>query len=115
MSKLIDRNLESLKVLAKAKRPLRRSILENERAELIDAIVEIVLNVLRPSNRPIPIVKLSKKQKKILRAYKTRTLDRLHSRKVSRKTKKRILLQRGGFLMTLLPPAIALLSSLLLK
>jgi hypothetical protein len=105
MSQLIKRNFDTLSVLKKASPKLRKAILSNSEKDLILALSEIISNVLSGT------VKLSGKQKKHLHAHK-KSLRRVIDKRVGIK-EKRELLQKGGFLSTLLPPALALLATLI--
>jgi hypothetical protein len=105
MSQLIKRNFDALRVLKKASPKLRKAILTNSEKELILALCEIITNVLSGT------VKLSSKQKKHLNTHK-KSLRRVVDKRVGIK-EKRHLLQKGGFLTTLLPPALTLLASLI--
>ncbi len=107
MSSYVKRALPLLQVIAKAKPKVRNAIIEHGPADLIKAISEIVLNVLKG------VVRLTAAQKKRLVRYKNK-LRALASNKVSQRVKKRFLTQKGGgggaALAVLLPLAIAALS-----
>ena len=105
---MAKRNIHTLKLLSKARRAARNNIINKSDNELIKALSQVILNVLYGG------VKLKQAQKKRLRPYR-RTLIQLTNKSTPLKTRRQLLTQRGGFLMTLLPPAIAFLSSLLLK
>ena len=107
MSDYVKRALPLLQVIAKSKPKVRNTIIEHGPADLIKAISQIVLNVLKG------VIKLTAAQKKRLVRYKNK-LRALASNKVSQRVKKRFLTQKGGgggaALAVLLPLAIAALS-----
>ena len=106
MSDYVKRALPLLQVIAKSKPKVRNAIIEHGPADLIRAISEIVLNVLRG------VVRLTAAQKKRLVRYKNK-LRALASNKVSQKVKRKFLTQKGGgagALGILVPIAIAALS-----
>jgi hypothetical protein len=105
MSQLIKRNFDVLRVLKRASPKLRKAILTNSEKDLILALCEIISNVLSGT------VKLSSKQKHNLTNHKN-SLRRVIDKRVGIK-EKRHLLQKGGFLTTLLPPALTLLATLI--
>ena len=105
MSARIKRNFDALRVLKKASPKLRKAILLNSKSELILALCEIISNVLAGT------VKLSATQKKKLSGHKSK-LRRLANKRVPIKEKREILLQKGGFLAALLPPALSLLATI---
>lgn len=109
MSRRLRNNAEFLRALAKANPKLRRAILKCCHSELIIAICEVTLNVLRG------VVPLSKQQAGKLKRHK-KVLRALADRKVSLKKKKEQLNQTGGsFLPIILPPVLTVLASLLSK
>ena len=106
MSANVKRALPFLQVIAKSKPKIRNAIIEHGPAELIKAISEIVLNVLKG------VVKLTARQKKRLIRYKNK-LRALSSNKVSQKIKRKFLTQKGGgaaLAGVLLPIALSVLS-----
>ena len=106
MSARIKRNFDSLRMLQKANPKLRKAIIENSKADLIIALCEIIENTLHGT------VKLNEVQKKKLKRY-GQILRHVANRGVTIKEKKKLLVQRGGFLSVILPPAIALVSALI--
>ena len=106
MSSNVSRNLKALKFLSKASRSVRSSFIDKSEKDLILALCEVIHNVL------IGNVKLSKSRLQKLKRY-NKVLYRVAKKSTSLKEKKRLLVQRGGFLTTLLPPAIAVLASIL--
>ena len=82
-----------------------KSILKNAPPDLVKALCECSLNVLKGN------IKLNKTQKTRLRRYKN-ILRQLASKKPATKTRKQ-LLQKGGFIGALLGPVLGVLGSLL--
>ncbi len=106
MSEYVKRTLPLLQVLTKSKPQIRDAIIQHGPTDLIKAISEIVLNVLKG------VIKITPRQKKRLVRYKDK-LRALTSNKVSQKVKRKFLSQKGGgggALAVLLPIAIAALS-----
>ncbi len=107
MSEYVKRTLPLLQVLAKSKPQIRNAIIEHGPTDLIKAISEIVLNVLKG------VIKITPRQKKRLARYKNKLRD-LTSNKVSQKVKRKFLSQKGGggglLASVLVPVAIAALS-----
>lgn len=106
MSVRLCRNLPLLKLLYKATPKQRRAILQSSSDELILTLCEVALNVLHGT---IPLTanqhqKLKKRKKEI-----KITADQ----KINVKKKRRILNQRGGFLLPLLSVAIPFITSLI--
>ena len=106
MSDSVKRHMSTLQVLSKAPKKLRTAVIDNSTRDLILALCEVIHNVL------IGSVKLKPSEIKKLRRYR-HTLAKLTRKSTSVKDKKTLINQQGGFLLTLLPPAIALLSTLL--
>ena len=102
----IKRNIDALQLLKRAPPKLRRAILENCDRDLLLALCEIALNTLNGT------VKLSPKRRKSL-ARHGRSLRAVVDGKVPIAKKRRLLVQQGGFLASLLVPALSLLASLL--
>ena len=102
-------SLPYLHVIVKSKPKLRKLLIEHVPANVITAICECSLNLLKG------VVPVTQRQKRRLARYKTH-LRALASKKVSRKRKKLYLNQKGGNLLTaLLPPVLSVLGSLLVK
>lgn len=106
MSKRIKRNLPILKALLVLKPSERRSLLCHASEDLILTLCEIALNVLK-GNIPLTSEQYAKlkKQKKFIKLFANRKTGLKHKRKV--------LMQSGGFLGTLLGVAIPLITSLI--
>ena len=93
--KRIKSSFYKLPTLKYAKPKLRKDIISNSDKELINSISECALNVLRGN------VNLTDSQKKRLRKYKWR-LRTVVNKRVPLARKKRLINQRGGFLISLL-------------
>ena len=106
-SRRVRRNAVILSSLNACPPSMRNSMIQKAPPDLIDAICECVLNILRGN------VKLSKSQKEGLQKHKHK-LRKLAAKGVPRKQKKTLLNQKGGF-MSVLFPLIATLASTLFK
>ena len=106
MSARIKRNFDALRVLQRANPKLRKAIIQNSKGDLILALCEVIENTLHGT------VKLTLIQRKKLKRY-GEVLRRVANRSVAIKEKQKLLVQRGGFLSVILPPAIALVSALI--
>ena len=102
----LKRNFDLLKVLQKAPAKQRKAILVNSTGDLILCIAEIIQNILQGN------VKINKAQKNKLQKYKS-VLRNIASKKTKVAAKKKLLVQKGGFLSALLGPAIGIIGSLL--
>lgn len=98
--KRLESNKHLLFVLHKAKPKLRKAILNNSEVDLIKSICEIVFNTI---NKNFPI---NSKTVKKLRKYK-KTLRCLGCSKKPLHLKKKILIQQGGFLPTLIASVLS--------
>ena len=105
MSAVVKRALPLLKVLADAS-PKLKKVIKHAPTELVTAISEIVLNLIKG------VIKLTAHQKKRLSPYKKELLA-LAKKKVSLGKKRKILVQKGGSaaISILVPLALSLLSS----
>lgn len=101
----IKRNFESLKVLSSCKKRMRNSIIKSSTQDLIDSICECILNLLNGN------LSLSEDDEFRLGKYKNPLRKLL--KKLSLKEKKKILIQKGGFLQILLPSVITGLASII--
>jgi hypothetical protein len=101
-------NYHALHVLLKAQPKLRKAIILNARKELLNSISECALNVLRGN------VNLSACQKRKLRKHKA-ILRKVTARHVPLASKRRMILQRGGFLIPLLSAVLPTLATLLFR
>jgi hypothetical protein len=99
--------LGHLRLLNKAKPTERAAVLENADRELLMAICEIALNVLCGN------VKLTKPLKSALCKHR-HTMRQLADERLPLAKKRKLLIQKGGFLPALIAPALSVLTSLLL-
>ena len=105
MSAVVKRALPLLKVLVDATSKLKKAIIKHAPTDLVTAISEIVLNLIKG------VIKLTAHQKKRLSRYKKELLA-LAKKKVSLGKKRKILVQKGGGVVSILVPlALSLLSS----
>ena len=102
----MKRNLRVLKRISKAPKHVRCAILDHASRDLIKAIDEAIHNVM------LGKVELNPPDFKKLKQQKN-TLFQVWDEDAPLKRKKKLLIQKGGFLTTLLPPVLALLSTLL--
>ena len=106
MKNRVEKHLEELKVLKKAKPKIRKQILAQCNRDLVRCIGDCCYNVVKGN------IKLSQKQKKRLKRHKN-PVRLLASKKVSLKKKKDLLVQKGGFLPALLAPILGIAGSLI--
>lgn len=99
------KNKNYLCLLSNCKNKLRKAIVSNSNRDQIYSVCECVLNVSNGN------VKLSKDDFAKLKRYK-KHFKKLLSRKGSLQEKKKILIQRGGFLQFLIPAVISGISSI---
>lgn len=102
------RNYKFLKELKKAKKVKRRQLLESAPKDSILCLCDCANNILR-GNVPLKL-----REKKCLSHHKS-TLRALASGKRSKdiKKKRKLLIQKGGFLPMLLAPILSVASGLL--
>lgn len=105
MSSRIKRQAPLLKLLSKAKPATVRAVIKEADKDLVDALCECALNVLSGT------VSLSKPARKKLLRHKS-TLRCLSGKSLSTHRKK-VLLQKGGFLGALLGPVLGILGNVL--
>ena len=105
MSERLCRNLPILKRLLKAKPGQRRVILHTASDELILALCEVALNILRGT---IPLTDV---QYKKLRKNKA-LIKLIADKKVGMRKKRYAINQKGGFLLPLLSIALPFITSL---
>ena len=105
MSAVVRRALLLLKTLVDAKPKLKKAIIKYASPDLVMAISEIILNMLKG------IIKLTPQQKQRLSRYK-KEFRSLAKKNVSVNMKRKILIQKGAGagIAALLPIAIALLT-----
>ena len=104
MNKL-RKNINELKILSCCSKKLKDNLIKKGNRELIKTIEECVINTLNGN------IKLTKKEKEKLLKFKYSLRNLIKEKKL--KEKKKILIQKGGFLHILLPSAITLISEIL--
>lgn len=106
MSKILKNNIDSLKVLARANKKQRKAIVDTANSELILCICECVFNILNGH------VKITAGNKKKLARYKS-VLRRLATRDCPVNDRRKLIIQKGGFLPILLSPILNVAGQLL--
>ena len=106
MSSRVKRNIDVLRVLNKATPKLRKAILSNSNRELLLALCEVIANVLSGS------VQLKPKHKKSLRRH-CGVLRKIADKSTPLKAKKKLIVQKGGFLPAVLGPALGVLATII--
>ena len=101
----LNKHKEILAYLGKCKAKIRKAILANADKELVECICQCVFNMLSGN------LKLNDQEKKNLTKYKN-TLRAIVARS-SLKEKKKILVQKVGFLQFLIPAAITGISQII--
>ena len=105
MSDVIKSQLGYLDLLSRCNEKYRKAIISNADKGLITALCECVYNVLQGN------IKVDEKTLQILHKY--RLAIRKLCKKSCLKKKKKILVQKGGFLQYLLPLVLSTLPTLL--
>ena len=108
MSSRLRNNSEVLHVLSKAAPKFRKQLLQQADRDLITAICECCLNVVKGR------VPLTTGQKKKLAPHK-KHLRQLADKRLSHTKRKRLIVQKGGFLGALLAPVLKTLGGLFLS
>lgn len=103
---LSKEQLRQLQLIKHCPEQLRKQLLKRLPSSAFKAICECTLNVLKGN------VPLNKQQKKILQRYKN-TLRQIGTKKGSLITKKKLIVQKGGFLNVLIPAALSAITSLI--
>lgn len=106
MSSRLSRSLPLLKVLYKANPKQRRLILQKSSDEFVLSLCEVALNILHG------IIPLTPTQHRRLKKRKNE-IKYVANKKIGVKRKRRLINQRGGFLLPLLSVAIPFISSLI--
>ena len=106
--KRLRSNYHALHVLKGAAPKLRKAITLNGDKQLVNSICECVLNVLNGN------VMLSDFVKRKLRKHKN-VLRKVVDKRVSLSGKKKVIVQRGGFLLPLLSAVLPALATLIFK
>jgi hypothetical protein len=97
--KIVKNNLKNLEHLCKCTNTQRKAILKNANKELIQCISECVLNCLNGN------IHLMKDEKTKLQKFKNNLRDLVKSRQ-SLKNQRNILIQKGGYILPVILPAI---------
>lgn len=103
---LTKKQLRDLELIKTCPSALRKQLLKKLPPRSVKAICECSLNLLKGN---IPV---SSKQKKSLSKYKT-TLRKIGTKMGSLFHKKKLIIQRGGFLNILIPAALSVLTGLI--
>jgi len=106
--KRIRSNYNALQVLKTADPKLRKAILANCKSELAKPLSVCSLNLLRGN------VQLSPCQKRKLRKHRVH-IRMLADKRVSVTSNKKVIVQRGGFLLPLLDAVLPTIASLIFK
>jgi hypothetical protein len=105
---LSRKDVSKLRLYTICPKKARKEFLKKLKKSEVKAICECVINTLRGN------IQLKSNDLKKLRKYKN-TLRSLASKKQPLYKKKHLIVQHGGFLSTLLPIAVSLIGSLLMK
>ena len=101
----VSKNKNYLCLLSNCKNKLRKAIVSNSNRDQIYSVCECILNVSNGN------IKLKKEDFNKLRKYR-KFFKKLLIRKGSLQEKKKLLIQRGGFLQFLIPAVISGISSI---
>jgi hypothetical protein len=101
----VKRNLHLLTSIASCKKCLRNSIIQKGSKDFINSIIECIDNLLREN---IPL-----EESEFKKVAKSKSTLRKLVKKSSLAEKKKLLIQKGGFLQFLLPAAVSVISSLI--
>jgi len=104
--KRVRSNYHTLHVLKTAHPKLRKAITTNSKKELVNSISECILNVLNGN------VKLLGCSTRKLRKYKA-LLRKVAEKRIPLSNKKKLIVQRGGFLLPLLSAVLPAIASLI--
>jgi hypothetical protein len=102
----LRRNFKYLKYLKKAKRGARCAFLKSADKDTIICLCDCVTNILKGN------VKVKPKEKKALKRHKTALRELVQHRK-GIEAKRKLLIQKGGFLPFLLAPILSAAGGLL--
>jgi hypothetical protein len=108
MKSCLKKNLCFLKKLANCGKKKRDFLVENASRDNINAISEIALNTLHGN------VPLTTKQKKSLYKHRS-TIRKLSNKRLSKKKKQILLVQKGGILPALVAPILSVLAGVATK
>lgn len=101
----LKRNFDLLKLLSSCPKKLRNSIIKSGSKDLIDTICECIYNLLN-GNINLQANEIEKLEKQKISLRKLLRLNGL-------KAKKKVLVQKGGFLQILLPSIITGLATII--
>jgi len=104
----VKSNYHALHVLKTAEPRLRKAIVSNCKKDLVNTISECVLNVLNGN------IKLTGCSKRKLRKHKA-ALRKVADKRVPLSSKKKFIVQSGGFLLPLLSAVLPTIASLIFK
>ena len=105
MNKRFEKNRKLLEIVGESKKKLRNSIILNSDNDFILTIIECVLNIMNGN------VNLNDENFKILKPY-NKTFKKLIKKKISLNNKRKIIVQKGGFLQFLIPAIISAVGSI---
>ena len=105
MNKRFEKNRKLLEIVGECKKKLRTSIILNSDNDFILTIIECVLNIMNGN------VNLNDENFKILKPY-NKTFKKLIKKKISLNNKRKIIVQKGGFLQFLIPAIISAVGSI---
>jgi hypothetical protein len=108
MSKRLKANYHALNVLRLATRKLRKAILWACNNDLLNSISECCLDVLKGNVTLTPCLKRKLKKHEL-------ALCQLTDKHVKQANKKRLIVQKGGFLLPLLTAVLPTLATLLFR
>lgn len=104
----LRRNYKLLKLLKKAKQSQRKKLLETADKDLILCLCDCANNILKGN------IRLKPKEKEKLRRHKTALRELTKGKSASGlKKKRKLLVQKGGFLPLLLSPILSVAGGLL--
>ncbi len=106
MSRRLKKHAATLYLLARAGPKVQRAVLKDAEPALLTTVCECAKNILKGN------VPLSGLEKRRLALYK-RQLRHLADRRMGKGQKKRLVVQKGGFLPALLGPLIGTLAPLI--
>lgn len=103
---LTKKQVRDLQLIKTCPKPLRKQLLKKLPLRSIKTICECTLNALEGN------IPLTSSQKKSLRKYKS-PLRKIATKKGSLFSKKKLIIQNGGFLNILVPAALSVLTNLI--
>lgn len=105
-SNRLTNNKEFLILLSKCKPKLRKALITGATKESIYAIIECILNVCNGN------ININKEEFQKLKPY-NKSFKKLVDKGVDLKQKRKIIIQKGGFLQVLIPAIITGLASII--